>query len=484
MDGPVNIGPADQTPVAGRRYLRPKAHLSAPRNWLNDPVGLVHWQGRYHLFYQHHPFAPAWGLMHWGHASSADLVAWTQHGIALAPDADGPDRDGCWSGSIVVVDGVPTAFYTGANGEDDAHRQEVCRATSDGDLTTWRKDPANPIIPGASGPGTDHRRDPFLVRLDDRWLLLLGTGITGPSGLRHGAVMAYESRDLTTWQERGILFRDPGDGSFRAGGVWECPQLVRLGGRWLLIVSVQARGGPDPVCLGTAWAVGDLDGTRFIPTSAGWMDGGNALYAPALLEAPDGRCLLWAWLQDPEPDLRGPDPVVGAISLPRVLELVDDRPVSRPAEELAGLAVGEAMGIDDARLGPDDAFRVTVDVTTRSFAGVRLLASDDDTRAIVVGVDDRDGTPSLAMVEATAEGLTTLHAIPLALDDAPVRLDVFVDAGIVEAFAGGVAIAARVDRGRFPAPRLALVADAGDVTFGAARVTSIAMPITEAAPAS
>jgi beta-fructofuranosidase len=298
--------------------------------------------------------------------------------------------------------------------------------------------------------------------------------------MRHGAVVAYESQDMTTWHERGILFRDPGDGSFPSGGVWECPQLVRLGERWLLIVSVQARGGPDPVCLGAAWAVGDLDDARFVPTSAGWLDGGDVLYAPAVLQAPDGRCLLWAWLQDPEPDLRGGDPVVGSISLPRVIELVDDQPMSRPAEELDGLAVGDAMGIDDARLDATDAFRVTVDVTTGSFAGARLLACEDGARAIVMGIDARDGSPALAMVEAAAEGLTRLHAIPLAVPDGPVRLDVFVDGGIVEAFAGGVAIAARVDRGRFAIPGLALVADAGGVTFGDARVTRIAMPVVDA----
>lgn len=466
----------------GGTRLRPRAHLSAPRNWINDPVGLVHWQGRYHVFYQHHPFAPVWGLMHWGHASSADLVAWTFHDIALTPGPDGPDQDGCWSGSVVVVDGVPTAFYTGVSGQDDAHRQEVCRATSGGDLTTWHKDPANPIVPFAAGSGPDHRRDPFLVRSDDRWLMLLGTSARGPNGVRHGAVVAYESADTASWQERGILFRDPGDGSFPTGAVWECPQLVRMGERWLLIVSVQARRGPDPVCLGAAWAVGDLDGARFVPARVGRFDGGDVLYAPAVLAAPDGRCLVWAWLQDPEPDLTGSDPVVGAISLPRVIELADDQPVCRPADELEGLAVGDTMAMEDARLGPGDAFRVTLDLATRSFAGVRLLTSQDQQRASVVGIDARDGVPALAMAEETADGLRTIHSIPLALPDAPTRLDVFVDGSIIEAFAGGVAIAARVDRGRFPAPTVALVVDDGPVTFGDARVTPIALRVTDAVP--
>lgn len=456
--------------------MRPLVHLSAPRGWLSDPVGLIHWQGRYHVFYQHHPFAPTWGLMHWGHASSPDLASWTQHPIALAPQAGGPDRGGCWSGSVVVVDGVPTAFYTGVSGDGDEHREDVCRATNSGDLTTWEQDPDPPPIPGAMGPGIDHRRDPFLVRLDDRWLLLLGTGITGPSGARHGAVVVYESSDTRTWHDRGVLFRDPGDGSFPSGEAWECPQLVRLGDRWLLIVSVQAQGVPEPISLGAAWAVGDLDGNRFVPSAAGWLDGGDVLYAPAVLTAPDGRCLLWAWLQDPDPDLSGPDPVVGAISLPRVIELQDERPTSRPAAELDHLATGAPMAVDEARLAPADAFRVTFEVTTDSLAGARVLASAEGPEAILVGVDGRGEERGLVIVEVTADRLEVLHTVALPNSEDRVKIDVFVDATIIEAFAGGVAIAARIDRRRFSTPDVALLADEGLATFGDAWVRLLAMP--------
>ena len=63
-------------------------HLKAPGNWINDPNGFIFYKGQYHLFYQHFPFAPRWGTMHWGHATSPDLVHWQHQGVALFPTKD------------------------------------------------------------------------------------------------------------------------------------------------------------------------------------------------------------------------------------------------------------------------------------------------------------------------------------------------------------------------------------------------------------
>ena len=79
----------------------PRYHLAARAGWINDPNGLVWFDGWYHAFYQHHPYSTQWGPMHWGHARSKDLVHWEHLPVALAPE--GPeDKDGCFSGSAVV----------------------------------------------------------------------------------------------------------------------------------------------------------------------------------------------------------------------------------------------------------------------------------------------------------------------------------------------------------------------------------------------
>ena len=96
---------------------RPRYHFLPPANWMNDPNGLIQWQGKVHMFYQHNPDAPFWALMHWGHAVSEDGVHWTHLPIALAPTSGGPDKDGCFSGCAVDNDGVPTLVYTGVRPE-------------------------------------------------------------------------------------------------------------------------------------------------------------------------------------------------------------------------------------------------------------------------------------------------------------------------------------------------------------------------------
>lgn len=455
---------------------------------MNDPTGLVQWRGRYHVFYQHHPAAPCWGRMHWGHASSADLVDWTDHGLALLPSSEGPDHDGCWSGSIVVVDGTPVAFYTGAAGEGPEHRESVCRATSDDDLITWHKDPANPILPGDPGTGGRHRRDPFLVRLPDRWLLLLGTGIVDTDGAGRGAVVAYESTDMSSWHDRGVLFADPGGGPLASGPVWECPQLIRLGDRWVLIVSVQGRGGPEPICLGAIWFAGDLVGTTFRADASGRVDGGDVLYAPAVLAESSGRHLAWAWLQDPAPDLSGDD-VVGALSLPRVVDFDGERLTSQLPPELDRLAAGDAVRVDEVRVAPGahnelaadgdlgPAYRLTFAVTAEGpgIAGARLATSPDGRRSLVAGIELAARRHRLVVADDVDGRLTVRHAEPLP-NGAPATVDVVVDATIVEVFAGGFAIAVRVDRRSLPEDRVALVSTGGGARFHRVRLTRLAPP--------
>ena len=130
------------------RDLRPLYHLTAPTGWLNDPNALVHRDGRYHAFFQHNPASTSWGDIHWGHAVSEDLVRWRHLPVALRPTPGGPDADGCWSGSFVDDDGVPTIVYSGFVAPSAIGARSVCLARGDEELLAWATDPRSPVLGG------------------------------------------------------------------------------------------------------------------------------------------------------------------------------------------------------------------------------------------------------------------------------------------------------------------------------------------------
>ena len=131
--------------------FRPQFHFSPARKWLNDPNGLVHYAGEYHLFYQYHPYSTVWGPMYWGHAVSANLVDWTELPIALQPDELGA----VFSGSA-VIDWRNTAGF-GAEAmvaifthhADPGHRQSQGIAYSLDKGRSWTKYAGNPVLPNS-----------------------------------------------------------------------------------------------------------------------------------------------------------------------------------------------------------------------------------------------------------------------------------------------------------------------------------------------
>lgn len=287
--------------------LRPSFHFTAPNNWLNDPNGLVQWKGKYHLFYQHNPFANEWGLMHWGHAISDDLVHWDDMPIALTPTPDSYDEKGAWSGCLVDDKGVATILYTGVRG--DLHEfQTLCIATStDDNLATWQKYENNPIkIEMPAELTYSGFRDPYVWKQEGIWKMVIGAG--AEDGCE--TALLYEGDTLHDWHYISPLYKNNDQNDF----VYERPNFFKLGDKWVLIVSIMPTSHVE-------YVVGIFWNNHFIPESHGKL-GDGILYAPLTFLDDNNRRLMIGWVQETQSneDSRW----AGVMSVPMELMLLDN----------------------------------------------------------------------------------------------------------------------------------------------------------------
>ncbi|MCX6872399.1 MAG: glycoside hydrolase family 32 protein [Verrucomicrobia bacterium] len=257
---------------------RPQFHFTARKNWLNDPNGLVFYEGEYHLCYQHNPTGLEGGNQHWGHAVSPDLVHWKELPIALRPDVNGAP----WSGSAVVdwnnTAGLQqgrekplVAIYTGAG-----PRFTQCLAVSNDRGRTWQAYEHNPVLGHINGGN----RDPKVIwhAPTKRWIMALD--------LDNAFYALFASPDLKKWEHLQDMQKM----------AQECPDFYPLpldGGsnkaKWVFV------GGNG------SYRIGSFDGRVFTPeTPARAADYGNHYYAPQTfsdIPAEDGRRIQIAWMK-------------------------------------------------------------------------------------------------------------------------------------------------------------------------------------------
>jgi beta-fructofuranosidase len=388
--------------------IRPRFHLTPPANWMNDPNGL-HFQGRrLHAFYQHNPDEPRWEHMAWGHAVTDDLVTWEHLPLAIAPSPGGPDAFGCWSGCIVEDDdGLATMFYTGVvlDPETDGRRASICRATSTDGLLTWTKDRLNPCVPGPpDGIAPDAFRDPFVWRDGDGWAMLVGAG--DADGL--GAVLLYRSTDLRSWTYVGPFLST--DDVARAAGAdgpcWECPQLLRLDGHAVLIVSVVDRSPRIRPSHVVAF-VGRIDGDHFEVDAIEQLGMGPDFYAPATVRAPDGRHLVLGWIPEDPPPEGSSRTWVGSLTFPRVVSVGGDGQVSLALADEA-LALRSALVQRRSLTLPADAPAWHLPLGGHHFEMLMEVEPGDADEVVIELVDGSDDGPEARIGFIPNEGILTL----------------------------------------------------------------------------
>jgi fructan beta-fructosidase len=431
--------------------FRPQYHFTPEKNWMNDPNGLVFFEGEYHLFYQYNPFGDKWGHMSWGHAVSPDMVHWQHLPLAL-PEAGGVM---IFSGSAVVdwnntsgfgKNGKPplVAIYTGYRPADNLQFQ--CIAYSQDKGRSWTKYSGNPVININS---TDFR-DPKVQWYEPAkcWLMVVAL-----SDLHK--VRFYRSPDLTHW----TALSDFGPAG-STGGVWECPDFFALPVeghvgeiKWVLIVNVGS-GAPSGQS-GTQYFVGSFDGAHFArdvdsaDAPALWLDYGSDLYATATwndFPKSDRRRVLIGWIN------HWPDGVPGAswagvMSIPRELGLRNSaegiRLAQRPVRELTKLRdqhfrfKGGDVAQANAWLrkhnveGHQVELDLELEPSTAGIEGVKVLKDGREETAI-----DVDFSNGQVVLDRTRSGLKLSGIQSALLSDRgrKVVLHILLDACSVEVF--------------------------------------------------
>ena len=270
---------------------RPVYHHTPQYGWMNDPNGMFYKDGVWHLCYQFNPYGSQWENMTWGHSTSTDLVHWTANPTAITPDALGTIFSGC-----CVVDKNNTAgfgndaviaFYTSAGARQ---MQSMAYSTDGGKTFTKYKN--NPIITS----NVPDFRDPHVFWNAEAgfWNMILAAG---------QQMSIYSSKDLKEWKHESDFGAEYGN----HGGVWECPDLMKMKvagtdkEKWMLICNINP-GGPFGGSA-TQYFIGEFDGHKFTcedePSETKWMDYGKDHYATITFDnAPEGRHIGIAWMSN------------------------------------------------------------------------------------------------------------------------------------------------------------------------------------------
>ena len=420
---------------------RPAYHFLPPRNWMNDPNGLIQFNGQYHLFYQHNPRGAEWGNMTWGHAVSKDLVRWQHLPHALHPDQP-YDDDGVFSGCMVNNNGTAVAVYTGTQPEVQA-----IAIAKDKELRTFEKHEANPVIRGPpKGIEVTGFRDPYVWKEGETWYMVVGSGIKDVGG----AILLYRSPDLVKWE-----YVHPAcvGKAAETGPMWECPSFFPLGdgGTWVLIIS--------PIGFGRAiYFTGTWKDLKFTPQRQGEIDVGGALYAPQVFADEQGRRIMFGWLWE---NREGAAQAgwQGVQSLPRVLTLgADGRLNYAPAKEVDTLRQTEHATVKDLDVFPGPGgpqvrgdrteVLVGIDPGDATHVGLEVRASPGGEEKTIIVYDRAAKTLSIDRRQSSAATgpAKDVRTTPFELKEGePLRLRVFLDRSVIEVFANDhTALTARI----------------------------------------
>lgn len=431
-----------QVPIKEKH--RPQFHFSPSKHWMNDPNGMFFLNGTYHLYFQHYPGGTKWGPMHWGHATSSDLVHWQEQPIALYPDSlgyifsgsavvDHKNTSGFGKDGKIPIVAIFTHHDTAAENARTGKHQSQSIAYSLDEGTSWTKYVKNPVI---ANPGIWDFRDPKVMwhQPSQKWIMTLAT---------KDRITFYSSPDLREWKKESEF----GERIGAHGGVWECPDLFPLhhNGKqhWVLLVSINP-GGPNGGSA-TQYFIGDFDGSKFSTgdTATRWVDYGTDNYAGVTFSNTGDRKIFIGWMSNWQYAERVPTQAWrSAMTVARDMEL---REVggslylnSKPVVELKRLNIGGRAIEGNGRKAiiPAGLYGMEGSAAADDFS---IVLSNDVGEKLIIGFEkagnrfyiDRTGSGDKSFDPEFAKK----QFAPRISDNKEIKLTMFVDHSSVELFA-------------------------------------------------
>lgn len=425
-------------------------HFSPKQHWMNDPNGMVYYNGLYHFFYQHNPEGTTHGPMYWGHATTRDFLSWEEQPIALYPDSLGT----IFSGSAVIDKdntagfgkNAMVAIFTHHNARIEEARtglhQYQSIAYSNDEGKTWTKYEGNPILPN---PGITDFRDPkvFWYEAGEKWIMSLAT---------KDRITFYSSIDLKDWKKVSEFGSDQGG----HGGVWECPDLFPLSYKgktiWVLLVSINP-GGPNGGSA-TQYFTGDFDGIKFTANSKAekWLDYGTDNYAGVTWSNTGERKVFIGWMsnwqyanQVPTSKWRGAATIardlyldnIGGEYYVRSVPVKELDKALKPVFEKASLKSDNRIDLSTYTRTLKGRFKLDLTFDTQS--SLEIVLSNKIGQKLLVGYDDKSNSYYIDRTNSGASdfesGFARRHIAPRIASSGKGKLSLILDVASAELFA-------------------------------------------------
>ena len=403
------------------RAYRCAFHFSPIRGWMNDPNGLCRFRGQYHMFYQFNPAAQHWGNMHWGHAVSDDLLHWRHLPIARYPQPEllhTPGlRGGAYSGTAVEEDDCLKLFLTRHIGDNErswCQEWTVSCESRDGVHFGAETECVRNLPPQLASDF----RDPKVLRWNGEWIMLTGTRWEEAP-----AVAIHSSDDLKQWHYRGLFYVEEDEKYLQA----ECPDLVRVDGKMVLLVGYHNRPGKtDQVRRDVVYYIGHMEDYRFVCESRGLLDYGKDFYATQSFSGVEPPVLM-GWNSDYGlchiPEKTGAN---GTMSLPRRLSLCGGGLLSFPIEAVASLEKQKQCfdGRTELDYPAGGGFHLRLEMQEGADTEVSLRSRD--AQKLRLSLSGGSGKILLMGAEEPLCGLPQVRS-----------LDLYMDRGLLELFVNG-----------------------------------------------